>query len=422
MEIEIKKDIFYNNSDFTIENDLQNGQIYLIKNKTNEKSYIGQATCFTGSNNSRWGSEGRWKSHLREALKGSKDHCTLLNNAIRKYGEKSFEVFTLIKCPIDQLNLYEVEFIKLYDTIQPKGYNIKEGGYKSKNSSETISKMKDSHLGIRREKYDRKHDEDKDLPKYIRAHRSGGIILAYVINKFPIGIEKTEYLKDIYFYANSNRSIEKSLEEAILKLEELKEKYKYIIEEIFKDKSEIKPKVTLNEKREKIFKDKLPNNIFPIMENTKLKGYYVDGLLDHNDKHYPKKNFIEKTNRWNLNSAKKYVEQLEYYINNKIDISNIEELVVSKSNKSMDEKYYLPTYVNRYNHLGVFLGFVINGYPLSRLENGKYKRVFGDNNLSLDENYNNCIEHLNELKVKYPIEEEKKKIKEKNKKNDVLVI
>lgn len=41
----------------------------------------------------------------------------------------------------------------------------------------------------------------------------------------------------------------------------------------------------------------------------------------------------------------------------------------------MDEKYYLPTYVNRYNHHGVFLGFMINGYPLSRLDNGKYKNI-----------------------------------------------
>jgi hypothetical protein len=159
------------------------------------------------------------------------------------------------------------------------------------------------------------------------------------------------------------------------------------------------------------------------MEDAKLKGYYVDEFLDHNDKPYPKKIFVDKTNRWNLNSAKKYVEQLEYYRNNKIDILNIEEIDVNiKCNKSMDEKYYLPTYVNRYNHLGVFLGFVINGYPLSRLENGKYKKVFAENNLSLDENYNNCIDHLNELKEKYPIEEEKKKIKEKLKKNNFVVI
>lgn len=43
-------------------------------------------------------------------------------------------------------------------------------------------------------------------------------------------------------------------------------------------------------------------------------------------------------------------------------------------------------------------------------------KTFAENNLSLDENYNNCIEHLNELKVKYPIEEEKKKLKKNIKK------
>ena len=416
--MEIQKDIFYNNSDFNIENDLHNGQIYLIRNKINNKCYIGQATCFTGTNNSRWGSEGRWKSHVREALKDSKDHCIALNNAIRKYGESSFDVLTLIKCATNELNLYEVEFIKLYNTIQPNGYNIKEGGSKSKNSSETIIKMKDAHLGVRREKYDRKHEEDKDLPKYIRAHRSKGILLAYVINKFPIGIKETEYLKDIYFYKNANRTIEDALRDATCKLEELKEAYKYINEEIFKDKSEIKPKITLEEKREEIFKEKLPENIFPIMENAKLKGYYVDGIFDHNNNPCPKKDFIEKTNRWNLNSAKNYIQQLEYYKNNKIDISGLENLdVISKSNKSMHENYYLPTYVNKYNYKGDFLGFMINGYPLSTLDNGKYKKVFAEPNVSLDENYNNCIQYLNDLKVKCPCEEEKKIIKEKKQKN-----
>jgi hypothetical protein len=422
--MEFTKDIFYDNDDFNLENDLHNGQIYLIKNKINDKCYIGQALCFTGKNNSRWGTEGRWKSHIREALKSNQDHCVLLNNAIRKYGEESFDIFTLVKCPIDELNLYEVEFIKLYNSIQPNGYNIKEGGSNSKNSSETIEKMKTAHLGVRREKYNRKYDEDNNLPKYIKAQRNSGIITGYVITKFPIGTEKTEYIKDKYFYANSQRTIEKSLEEAIVKLEELKEEYKHINEEIFKDKSIVKPKITLDEKREKIFKDKINNNnIFPIVENTKLKGYYVDEIYDNNGNIYPKKTFVDKTNRWNLNSAKKYVEQLEYYRDNNIDILNIEELdITGKSNKSMDEKYYLPTYVNRYNHHGVFLGFMINGYPLSRLDNGKYKKTFAENNLSLDENYNNCIEHLNELKVKYPIEEEKKKIKEKYKKNNVVVI
>ena len=197
-----------------------------------------------GLDNRKWGTIGRWKSHIREALKSTDDHCLVLNNAIRKYGEESFDVLTLIKCPIDKLNDYEIEFIKLYNTIQPNGYNIKEGGSTSKNTVEIIDKMKKAHLGIRREKYNRTHKEDENLPKYIKCHRIYGVKSAYVINKFPIGIEKTEYIKDIYFYANKSRTIDEALVEAIQKLEELKEEYKHINEDIFKEKSVIKPKIT----------------------------------------------------------------------------------------------------------------------------------------------------------------------------------
>jgi len=419
----MEKNIFYDNNDIDIKHDLNNGQIYLIRNKINNKSYVGQANCFMGLDNRKWGTNGRWKSHIREALKTTNDHCLVLNNAIRKYGENSFDIFTLIKCPIDKLDNYEIEFIKLYNTVQPNGYNIKEGGSKSKNTTEIIEKMKKAHLGLRREKYNRTHKEDEDLPKYIRCHRIYGIKSAYVINKFPIGIDKTEYVKDIYFYANKSRTIDEALIEAIQKLEELKKEYKYINEDIFKEKSVIKPKVTQEEKREEIFKDKLPEFIYPILDNLKLKGYYVDGILDLNGNPYPKKEFIEKTNRWNLNSAKLYIEQMKYYTDNNIDISKIENFdVLYRSNKSMDEKFYLPTYVNKYTKKGDFLGFMINGYPFSKFKSGKYKKEFADTDLSMEENYKNCIEYLEKLKKEYPIEEEKKKLKELNKNNKITVV
>ncbi len=348
--MEIKKDIFYDNNDIDIKNDLNNGQIYMIKNKINGKSYIGQASCFTGLNNKKWGTEGRWKSHIREALNNATDHCTALNNAIRKYGVESFNVLTLIKCPINDLNNYEIEFIKLYDTIQPNGYNIKAGGSKSKISEDSIAKMKSAHLGTRREKYKRKYEEDNHLPKYIKAHRVGGVFVAYVINKFPIGIEKTEYLKDMYFRLKPDKTKDELLSEAIQRLEELKIEYKHINEEIFKDKSDIKPKITLEEKRTKNINEKLPDNIFPILENAKIKGYYVDGLLDHNNEPYPRQIFTDKTNRWNLNAAKNYVKQLIHYRDNKIIMTD--STIAGKLFKQLDEKYYLPMYVNKYNFKG----------------------------------------------------------------------
>ena len=148
----MEKNIFYDNDDIDIKTDLNNGQIYLIKNKINNKCYVGQATCFMGLDNRKWGTLGRWKSHIREALNTSDDHCLILNNAIRKYGKDSFDIFTLIKCPINELNGYEIEFIKLYDTIQPNGYNIKDGGSKSKNTVEIIEKNEKGSLRDKKRK------------------------------------------------------------------------------------------------------------------------------------------------------------------------------------------------------------------------------------------------------------------------------
>jgi hypothetical protein len=403
----INKILNYNNKDFDINQDLNNGQIYLIKNKKNGKCYIGQALCFTGSNNNRWGTFGRWNSHIREA-KNNQDHCVLLNNAIRKYGQDMFEIFTLLKCNKKDLDINEEKFILEYNSIQPNGYNIKIGGSKSKSSEETILKMKESHLGTRREKYGRKYEEDNELPKYILAHRENGFLVAYVISKFPIGIEKKEYLKDIYFRLNKYETKEEALKDAIKNLDDLKEKYKNINEDIFKEKSIIKPVITLKEKKENLIKDRLPKYIYPIIEDNKIKGYYVYEIYDKKGNPYPKKEFISKTNRWNLNDAKKYVEQLLYYHVNNIDIANFEEIEVSgKNNKKLYEKYHLPKYVNIYNVKGEMKGFVINGYPTDKYKYGKYKKTFGNKDLTIDKNYENCIKHLEEIKKKYPINKEK---------------
>ena len=74
---------------------MNTAEIYLIKNKTNNKCYVGQAFKLVGKINRKWGTKGRWKSHIREALGNSKDHCVLLNNAIRKYGVDNFNVLKI---------------------------------------------------------------------------------------------------------------------------------------------------------------------------------------------------------------------------------------------------------------------------------------------------------------------------------------
>jgi hypothetical protein len=394
----------YNNEDFNIENDLNNGHIYCIKNKINSKCYIGQALCFTGNNNNRWGSLGRWKSHLREALKNDENHCVLLNNSIRKYGENNFEIYTLIKCHRNELNLNEIEFINKFNSISPNGYNLKTGGDKGKDTQETLDKKKIAHLGVRRDKYKRKYPEDNDLPKYIKSHRESGILIAYVITKFPIGIIKPEYIKDIYFRLSKFTSKELTLNAAINRLNEIKEEYKYINDEVFKEKSIIKPVLTYENKKEKEITSKLPQFIFPLLKENKIYGYYVDNIYDYIGNPFPRKEFTGKTNRWNLNDAKKFVEQLGYFIENKIDIDNFDNLeLIDVNRKNLHDNFFLPKYINIYNVKGEMKGFVINGYPCKDYKCGKYKKDFSNQNLTLEENYNKCIEHLEELKLKYPI-------------------
>lgn len=404
--------------DITLENDLNNGEIYCVKNNINGKHYIGQALCFTGSNNNKWGTNGRWKSHLREALNSNnQDHCILLNNAIRKYGKSNFEVSTLKKCHRDELDENEIHYIEQFNSIKPFGYNIKAGGYKSKLSEDTILKMKEAHMGHehsedtkekigksqignRRNTMKRRNPEDNDLPKYILCLRKDNIIKGYCINCFPIGIDQAEYLPSVSFTISKYGSKEIALQNAIEHLNQLKKQYEHIKLDIKenKDASEI---LSITQKKENIFKDKLPEYIFPIIEENKIKGYYVDNVMNNKNKKYLKREFIDKTNRWNLDQAKKFVEILKYINEHNVDLKLLDsnDLDINDVNKSFYEKYYLPKYFNVLRKKGNIEGFVINGYPDDKYKDGKFKREFQLKGRTMDEAYEEGIDYLENLKL-----------------------
>lgn len=195
----------------------------------------------------KWGTQGRWKSHLREAKntieKGQKDHCTILNQAIRKYGENTFDVITLCECiSVEEMDKKEAEYIQEYNSMVPNGYNLNYGGAKGKDSDETREKKKQmrlgkthdeetknsiskSQIGNRRGVKARKYPEDADLPKYISARRKNGVIIGYMISCFPIGVEKKEYVTKTFI---SKSNPEQDLQNAKKYLAELEEKYKHI--------------------------------------------------------------------------------------------------------------------------------------------------------------------------------------------------
>lgn len=84
----------------------------MIKNKINQKVYIGQSNDI----------ERRWSEHKR-----SKDSC-IIHKAIRKYGADNFEFSVIKECALSELSELEIYYIKYYNSIFPNGYNMTTGG------------------------------------------------------------------------------------------------------------------------------------------------------------------------------------------------------------------------------------------------------------------------------------------------------
>ena len=103
------------------------GYIYKIINKVTKKIYIGQTTQDLNE---------RWKSHLKANSK-----CTYLSNSIKKYGKDMFDFKLICICFDEDLNRFEIEYIKKYNTISPNGYNIRNGGNNGKHHIDTKLKI-----------------------------------------------------------------------------------------------------------------------------------------------------------------------------------------------------------------------------------------------------------------------------------------
>lgn len=398
------------------------GEIYMITNKSSNKSYVGQAKKYVGKYDKEWGTRGRWKSHVYNANHSKKDHCALLNNAIRKYGKKDFTVKKLCDCKDkEEMNQMETEYINKFNTLVPNGYNLNTGGYSGSDSQSTKEKKRvmrlgkkhsiktkenisNGQLGNRRNKLTRKHPEDEHLPKYLGAMRKNGKIVGYQINSYPIGITEKKYFRKV-FGVTSMRSLKVCLYEAYEYLEELNEKYSGIHEKIAVHKKILKSNKPAITKKTEIQLDQLPKYVFPVYhpENKNKIGYYVEGVLDHEGNPYPKKTFTsKKTNKWNLNDAKLYIKDCE--IKNQDHLFKIpEKFETSRQRKYADDDNNLPKYVSVYRQKGVKIGYNI-AIPYVIKPNGKkYTKKFANKKLSMQEKLNLCIKTLEEVKKKYNV-------------------
>ena len=103
------------------------GYIYKITNKINKHSYVGQTTKDLYK---------RWDDHFKK-----RSNCRYLSNALLKHGKDAFEFKLICICFDEDLNVYEKEYIKKFNTIVPNGYNIREGGNSEKQHEETKKRI-----------------------------------------------------------------------------------------------------------------------------------------------------------------------------------------------------------------------------------------------------------------------------------------
>ena len=115
--------------------DLKRSGIYAIKNKLNNKLYIGSAINF----------EKRKREHYSN-LRNNKHHSKYLQRSFNKYGENNFEFIVLECCRPENLLIREQWYI---DTLSPR-YNICKIAGNSlgvKRTEETKKKLSESHKG-----------------------------------------------------------------------------------------------------------------------------------------------------------------------------------------------------------------------------------------------------------------------------------
>jgi group I intron endonuclease len=114
------------------------GHIYILRNKINNKLYIGQSIRV----------KNRLSEHIQNVV-NKKNY--ILYNAINKYGLENFE-FNIIDFAnnIDLLNEKEIYYIKFYNSnMREFGYNIERGGKNAKASIETKQKLSNARKGLK---------------------------------------------------------------------------------------------------------------------------------------------------------------------------------------------------------------------------------------------------------------------------------
>ena len=218
-------------------------------------------------------------------------------------------------------------------------------------------------------------------PKLIHCYYDNKAKKELISDGYTFAIYKKKYNK-IYLYPLITLTLNHLLNKEFILRELLPENHKRL---------KITDKIIEFEvynKKQKII-DKLPDYIFPLCKDKKVRGYYVEGYPTHDKKKYPKKVFdFLSCNRKNLLAAKRHIESLE--------IKNKDAVFMAKNNN-------LPAYVSYEKHpKGHVIGYRINNYPIrdkNGVKIGHYKKKFSCTKETMEEKYKKAITYLNEIRT-----------------------
>jgi hypothetical protein len=144
------------------------------------KSYIGQTVHDPMK---------RWAQHVLSATKNL-NMCTAFERAIRKHGSENFLHETLLITNACFLDQYEVKFIDMYNTISPRGYNLRAGG-DGRCSQEMIDAMvRGNEKKLANKKMWGSHVPVKYVVWYHETNKHGTHLEGYRVTDHPNGVRK----------------------------------------------------------------------------------------------------------------------------------------------------------------------------------------------------------------------------------------
>ena len=156
------------------------GMIYIARNKTNGKCYVGQTHRSVRR---------RMNEHFRDPRK---NHAFDL--AFRKYGPAAFDIITVYGVPSELLDQWESFFISALNTLAPNGYNLTTGGNGGLRSDETRAKNRDRSIGFAR--HNKPHSQEtKDLIRSILTGRKPTPEQVEKMRMKKVGVPKSEKAK-----------------------------------------------------------------------------------------------------------------------------------------------------------------------------------------------------------------------------------